>query len=191
MCRAPEAIANVLGLQARSCRPEFSEPLPEDIRERMRQQVPGWRITTEGETVCLTQLWNAQVRTSNCPGQDDDHVRDSRWCEHGMRTHAAPGNAHDSAFQRSSGVMLTYKHATLPCDLSLGNDMSRFFSLQEHRLLPRCAIASMISPSLSTAHITMQGSTQAKVLHNTLHCCTGAWRMSLLAPVACVTRKPL
>jgi hypothetical protein len=44
-CRPPDAIGEHIGLTSRKCQPvEGLALLDEQLRERFRQQVPGWRI---------------------------------------------------------------------------------------------------------------------------------------------------
>lgn len=44
-CRPPDAIGKHIGLTSRKCQPEDSVTLlDETLRERFRQQVPGWRV---------------------------------------------------------------------------------------------------------------------------------------------------
>ena len=50
-----------MGLTARRCSPELAQPLNEKERERLRQQVPGWRVTTQGDSICLVQDWSTRV----------------------------------------------------------------------------------------------------------------------------------
>lgn len=53
-----------MGLAARRCGEETAAPLDEPTRERLRNQLPGWRIVQEGlfGPPVLCHTWNAQVR---------------------------------------------------------------------------------------------------------------------------------
>lgn len=65
-CRAPEAIGKLLGLTAKSCSAEHAEPLSEKERERLRNQVPGWRVSSnDAGGLCLRYDWTAQVRPNS------------------------------------------------------------------------------------------------------------------------------
>jgi hypothetical protein len=61
--RAPEAIGILMGLVSKKCGPATAQPLNEKERERMRNQVPGWRVVDSGNgALSLTQDWTAQVQ---------------------------------------------------------------------------------------------------------------------------------
>lgn len=51
-----------IGLTSRSCAPlESLQLLDEQLRERLRQQVPGWRIQANAAGVqCIRQEWTAK-----------------------------------------------------------------------------------------------------------------------------------
>jgi len=49
-----------IGLTSRQCGPESMQLLDEVTRERLRQQVPGWRVQTGGDAAVLRQEWTAK-----------------------------------------------------------------------------------------------------------------------------------
>ena len=67
MSRAPEAIGKLLGLTSKTCAPEHSTPLSEKERERLRNQVSGWRVSNnDAGGTCLRYDWTAQVWAPTC-----------------------------------------------------------------------------------------------------------------------------
>jgi pterin-4a-carbinolamine dehydratase len=53
-------MGNVLGLKSRPCLPDAAL-LDETLRERFRQQVPGWRVQNNSQGKhCIRQDWNAK-----------------------------------------------------------------------------------------------------------------------------------
>jgi len=60
LIKPPDAMGKIMGLKSRSCLPDA--PLLEDaLRERYRQQVPGWRVQNNSQgKACIRQDWNAK-----------------------------------------------------------------------------------------------------------------------------------
>lgn len=59
-CRPPDAISQHVGLTSRKCSAD-AELLDETARERYRQQVPGWRISSSKDGVqCIRHEWTAR-----------------------------------------------------------------------------------------------------------------------------------
>jgi hypothetical protein len=58
VCRPPDAIGEHIGLGSRQCQDVGSlQVLDEQLRERLRQQVPGWRINNNKEGLqCIRQV---------------------------------------------------------------------------------------------------------------------------------------
>lgn len=54
LCRPPDAMGEHIGLLSRTCQPLDSlQLLDEQLRERLRQQVPGWRIQNNAAGTCV------------------------------------------------------------------------------------------------------------------------------------------
>lgn len=60
--KPPDAMGEHIGLTSRTCQDVASlELLDETLRERLRQQVPGWRIAASKDGVsCIRQEWTAR-----------------------------------------------------------------------------------------------------------------------------------
>lgn len=65
-CRPPDAIGNHVGLKSRKCQDVSSlSLLDENIRDRYRQQVPGWRVHSNSQGVqAIRQEWTARDKDS-------------------------------------------------------------------------------------------------------------------------------
>jgi hypothetical protein len=68
LCRPPDAIGEHTGLGSRQCQDVASlQLLDEQLRERLRQQVPGWRINSNKEGLqCIRQVRECCRRCYNC-----------------------------------------------------------------------------------------------------------------------------
>eukprot|EP00775_Hariotina_reticulata_P004129 gene4129-4376_t len=60
--KPPDAMGEHIGLRSRKCRaPEETQLLDDTLRERLRQQVPGWRIQSSAAGIqCIRQEWTAK-----------------------------------------------------------------------------------------------------------------------------------
>eukprot|EP01025_Chloroclados_australasicus_P019499 TRINITY_DN20645_c0_g1_i1.p1 TRINITY_DN20645_c0_g1~~TRINITY_DN20645_c0_g1_i1.p1 ORF type:complete len:227 (+),score=17.54 TRINITY_DN20645_c0_g1_i1:73-681(+) len=60
LIKAPDSIGAFVGLAAKSCSDATAAPLEERERERLRNQVPGWRVVDVEGRFCIRHDWTAQ-----------------------------------------------------------------------------------------------------------------------------------